>query len=65
MNKIIEILGHSFVDNAGEDIAVCSRCKMLTFIEGYTELYCYDLGINRWYKLNITCDEAIIKNIIE
>lgn len=65
MSEIIEIFGHSFIDNGTEDIIICNRCNIKAFVEGYDEFYCFNQAMSKWFKLDITCDEYIIKNIIE
>lgn len=61
------ILGHDFIDYIDDDCYIatkyykCLTCGILIFENGYGDIFCC---ISNQY-LNLTCEEYIIKNIIE
>lgn len=63
-------LGHSFIRN--EDLYYgnfkCSKCNIIVLYRSAKDKYWYgrsELGKGDWKLLDISCDEEIIKYIIE
>ena len=69
---MIKYLGHEFVKDDFKDMTYhCLRCKCLAqnfnYIDSFDcvlDGFTIKLGLGHW-KHNITCDEMIIKGIIE
>ena len=70
---MIEYLGHKFFkQNSWTDESwdtqymICCQCKLRILREGYTLCYSKANGyIDMTYELDITCDEYIIKKMLE
>jgi hypothetical protein len=61
-------LGHSLIhkpDNNVEDYYCCSRCNVAVNYGRGTKKYWIYESITGWKFFNMTCDEVIIKSIIE
>ncbi len=69
-SEIVEYLNHKFVPTEGGGICKCKVCDLrvcirrdLLYIKSC--LYLKDDLLNTWAELDLTCEDVIIKNIIE
>jgi hypothetical protein len=66
----IEYLDHNFTSPQGGGIYTCEKCKLYVCIYMCNLhikecVYLADKWNHHWEELKLTCDEQIIKNIIE
>ncbi len=66
---MIEYLGHNFIPinyprhSADNEMFKCTGCMLKVFEETCDKYYYY--FNKQWHELKLTCNECIIKNIIE
>lgn len=66
-DKIIKYLNHEFITAYAldSDILICFKCKVKVFWDYQNKFSTFNRHSRQWTSFKLTCEEQIIKNIIE